>query len=129
MTIEQRFTKALTTLAPVEALRALALEFSTEGFDKAKILEFFEQERQRLRSTQQESAEDAIMDAMDFLVGWCSPQMKLFFDKPGAPLQNGFSIYLHQDVAEFMQNYAKEKNLAVEALVNQWLRQNIAALP
>jgi hypothetical protein len=82
MTLNKRFEKALGSPSPVEALRSLVLELSQEGSDKAKILEFFEQERQRLRAAHRETDEDAIMDVMDFLVGWCSPHMKLLADEP-----------------------------------------------
>jgi len=79
--IEKRFEHALATSDPVEALRSLVLELSTEGFAKAAILEIFEQQRQRLRTANRESAEEAVMDVMDFLVGWCSPHMKLLADE------------------------------------------------
>jgi hypothetical protein len=82
MTRNKRFEKALDSPNPVEALRSLVLELSQEGSDKATILELFEQERQRLRATHREADEDAIMDVMDFLVGWCSPHMKLLADEP-----------------------------------------------
>ena len=36
-----------------------------------------ERARQQLRQADRETEEDAVMDAMDFLVGWCSPHMKL----------------------------------------------------
>jgi len=80
--MEKRFEHALADSDPVEALRSLVLELSTEGFTKAAILEIFEQQRQRLRTANRESAEDAVMDVMDFLVGWCSPHMKLLSDEP-----------------------------------------------
>ncbi|MCI0691507.1 hypothetical protein L0337_05805 [candidate division KSB1 bacterium] len=82
MTLNKRFEKALGSPNPVEALRSLVLELSQEGSGKATILEFFEQERQRLRATHREADEDAVMDVMDFLVGWCSPHMKLLADEP-----------------------------------------------
>jgi len=88
MTLENRFENALATSDPVEALRSLVLELSTERFAKAAILEIFEQQRQRLRSTNRESAEDAVMDVMDFLVGWCSPHMKLLADEPESSNQD-----------------------------------------
>jgi hypothetical protein len=77
MTLEKRFEKALGSSDRVEALRSLVGELSAEGCDKTAILEIFEEQRQRLRSANRESEEDAVMDVMDFLVGWCSPHMKL----------------------------------------------------
>lgn len=87
MTLNKRFEKALGSSNTVEALRSLVLELSQEGFDKAAILEFFEQERQQLRAAHRETDEDAVMDVMDFLVGWCSPHMKLLADEPEATKQ------------------------------------------
>jgi hypothetical protein len=36
-----------------------------------------------------------------------------------------FPIYLEPDVSEFMSKLAKEKDVDVERLVNEWLRSNI----
>ncbi len=37
-------------------------------------------------------------------------------------------IYLEPDVAQFVRELAKAKNMAVETLVNDWLRQDIALI-
>jgi len=37
-------------------------------------------------------------------------------------------IYLEPDVAKFVREVAKAKNIAVESLVNDWLRQDIALI-
>jgi len=84
MTLETRFEKALGSLEPIETLRSLVGELAAEGYDKAAILELFEQQRQRLRLANREADEDAVMDVMDFLVGWCSPHMKLLSDESGS---------------------------------------------
>ena len=34
-------------------------------------------------------------------------------------------IYLEPDVARFVQELAKKKNMELEALINDWLRKNI----
>jgi hypothetical protein len=34
-------------------------------------------------------------------------------------------IYLEPDVAKFVQELAKKKNMELEALINDWLRKNI----
>jgi hypothetical protein len=36
-----------------------------------------------------------------------------------------FPIYLEPDVSEFMSKLAEEKDVDVERLVNEWLRNNI----
>jgi len=90
MTIEKRFEQALGSLDPIDALRDLVSQMSREGHDKSAILEIFEQERQRLRSANREAEEDAVMDVMDFLVGWCSPHMHLLAnEQKAAPVHEG----------------------------------------
>jgi hypothetical protein len=37
-------------------------------------------------------------------------------------------IYLDPDVAKFLQDLAKTKNVAFESIVNDWLRQDIALI-
>ncbi len=39
-----------------------------------------------------------------------------------------FPIYLEPDVNEFMNKLAIEKNVDIEALVNEWLRSNIKVI-
>ncbi len=63
-------------------LRSLALRLHSQGFDGAAIIEKFEGARRQLRLADREADEDAVMDAMDCLVGWCSPQMTLPLDHP-----------------------------------------------
>jgi hypothetical protein len=49
----------------------------TEGQSRHAILQLFEGARQELRKADREADEDAVTDVMDFLVGWCSPHIKL----------------------------------------------------
>ena len=39
-----------------------------------------------------------------------------------------FPVYLEPDVNEFMSRLAEEKDLDIQALVNDWLRANISVL-
>jgi len=87
MTLEQRFEEALDCLEPVEALRSLVLELSAKGYNKTAIMQIFEKQRQQLRSANREAEEDAVMDVMDLLVGWCSPHAQLLADEPAASNQ------------------------------------------
>jgi hypothetical protein len=48
------------------------------------------------------------------------------FYRPG--LELNLPIYLEPDVARFVRELAKAKNMAVETLVNDWLRQDIALI-
>jgi hypothetical protein len=77
---EESIEQALRSADPVGELRSLAERLIAQGHNKAAILALFEQARQRLREGDREADEDAVMDVMDFLTGWCSPHMKLFQD-------------------------------------------------
>lgn len=73
---------------PVNELHSLALRLLSEGYNKTAILAEFEKVRQQLRQANREADEDAVMEVMDFLVGWCSPHMKLQPDQPELPGRN-----------------------------------------
>jgi hypothetical protein len=75
--IDQRIELALKSDEPVLELRNLAQRLLVEGETREAVLDLFERARQQLRTTDQETKEEAVMDVMDFLVGWCSPHMKL----------------------------------------------------
>ena len=75
--MDQRIEQALRANNPVKELRDLTLHLLANGQTRDAILELFERARQQLRQADRETEEDAVMDAMDFLVGWCSPHMKL----------------------------------------------------
>jgi hypothetical protein len=77
MSFEERLELALGTPRPVESLRTLASDLLAAGHDRAKVLGMFEGARNRLRAAGREGAEDAVLDVMDFVNGWCSPHMKL----------------------------------------------------
>jgi hypothetical protein len=80
MPLDDGFEQALRSAEPVNQLRSLALRLHSGGLDKAAIIEKFEGARRELRLADREADEDVIMDAMDCLVGWCSPQMILPLD-------------------------------------------------
>ena len=77
MPLDPCFEQALRSSEPVVQLRSLAMRLSSEGRDHGAILDLFEQARRQLREDDRESDEDAVMDVMDDLVGWCGPHMKL----------------------------------------------------
>ena len=75
--IDQRIEQALQPNEPIQALRNLAQQLLADGQTSEAVLELFEHARQQLRQADRETEEEAVMDVMDFLVGWCSPHMKL----------------------------------------------------
>ncbi len=48
------------------------------------------------------------------------------FYRPGVELS--LPVYLEPDVAKFVVELAEAKNVAVEAIVNTWLREDIALI-
>ena len=80
--IDPRIEQALKASNSVNELRNLALHLLANGQTREAILELFERARQQLRQADREIEEDTVMDAMDFLVGWCSPHMNLPPEQP-----------------------------------------------
>jgi hypothetical protein len=83
---DEVFEHALEAPNPVEALIELVRERFELGDSREIVLEAFERKRQALRDSGRERDEDAIMDVMDFLVGWCSPHQEL---KPSSGARSG----------------------------------------
>ncbi len=82
--IDKRIQQALTSSEPVNELRNWLLQLLADGQTREAILELLEHARQQLRQANRETDEDAVMDVMDFLFGWCSPHMKLPPEQPAA---------------------------------------------
>ncbi|MEP6924570.1 MAG: hypothetical protein ABI954_08900 [Pyrinomonadaceae bacterium] len=72
--IKERFEHALTN----SHLFDLVQQMKIEDISQVQIYCFFEDFRNLLRESNREADEDKIMDVMDYIVGWCSPHMKLF---------------------------------------------------
>jgi hypothetical protein len=75
--VDPRIERALRSAEPLNELRGLVLSLMAEGQSRDAVLQLFECARQELRRADREADEDAVTDVMDFLVGWCSPHMKL----------------------------------------------------
>jgi hypothetical protein len=82
--VQESLEQALRSSEPVSELRALAVRLFAEGQTNEAVLAF-EAARQRLWEEQREADEEAVMEGMDFLVGWCAPHMKLPDPAPLAP--------------------------------------------
>ena len=83
MTETERFETALHAHDPRAALRAVVLELTAEGTAKPEVysrLEKFLIER-RLREEHLESDEEALLDVLDALSGWCHPAAQLLVNQ------------------------------------------------
>lgn len=89
MQLDESIEQALRSPEPANQLRSLVKQRFAEGMDKAVVLTAFEKARQELRQAGRPVDEDAVMDVMDYLVGWCSPHMKLEPEKTTEPRTNG----------------------------------------
>jgi hypothetical protein len=81
MPIDPSIQEALAGPDSLNKLLLLVKKLQSQGVSNDSILQLFEQVRQQLRAQGREQEEDLIMEVMDFLVGWCSPHMKLKSDK------------------------------------------------
>jgi len=75
----ERFESALHSRDPGGALRTVVLDLAAEGVAKPDVyarLEKFLLDR-RLREEHSEADEDALLDVMDALAGWCHPAAQL----------------------------------------------------
>ena len=66
------------------ALCALVKELYSDGLDEGEVLGILERSRERLVSQDRETDEDRILEVMDFVVGFCSPQNRLQRDSVGS---------------------------------------------
>jgi hypothetical protein len=66
--------KALQQSKPFSYLRCIVEKLLHDGYDKEVILAEFESFR---KLSKDDSYEDVVLDVMDCLTGWCSPQMRI----------------------------------------------------
>lgn len=73
-TFQGRLEDALKTQDKHQGLVAYANELLAGRYNEGQVLGILEAFREHLREQDRESDEDAVMDVMDRLVGWCAPQ-------------------------------------------------------
>jgi hypothetical protein len=71
------FMAALAKPDPVLRLRDVVKELLTQGQEREEVLDELEHLRDALGRAGQEKTGDAVLDVMDFVVGWASPHMKV----------------------------------------------------
>jgi len=79
MTHAERLTAALDAPNPAAALRAVVLELASEGCPKGNISAHLEKLLVDMRGwpNRRASEEDAVLDILDGLAGWCRPDARL----------------------------------------------------
>ena len=84
MTANEGLETALCSATPVQTLRARVEELVREGSTQAEIYAQLETllEQLRTRPDFREANEDAVLDVMDALTGWCHPVAELLPEKP-----------------------------------------------
>ena len=77
MKVETKFESALKAAEPLTELRSVVRELLADGHAREELSDDLERLRVELRGVGRDDEEDVVLEVMDFLVGWCSPQMKL----------------------------------------------------
>ncbi len=84
MTAEDRVINALHSPEPVPTLRALVHDLAGQGSTNAEIYGLLEKflVQLRQRTDFREADEEAVLDVLDALSGWCHPSAELLPEKP-----------------------------------------------
>ena len=80
MTPLERLQTALQSPSPAQSVRGLVTSLAQEGHDKAEIYALLERCLLDLRERPEhsETREEALLDVMDAVTGWCHPSAALF---------------------------------------------------
>lgn len=62
---------------PLEELRNRVQAMVRQGYEREKLIQELTDFALDLRAVNRERDEDLITDVLDFLTGWCSPNMKI----------------------------------------------------
>lgn len=77
MTTAERLESAARSPQAVQSLRSLVGELGREQHTREQIYEQLEQLLLRLRASGREAEEEAVLEIMDALTGWCHPDARL----------------------------------------------------
>lgn len=58
--------------------RETLLRYKELGIDKDSMYSVLDSLRDEMRKNGEDELEDAIIEIMDFIIGWCAPNMKIF---------------------------------------------------
>jgi hypothetical protein len=76
--LQARLLAALAGSHPAGAAYNCAVQFREEGLKQLEMYRVFDGVREQLQDG--DPRYDALLDTMDYIVGYCSPQAKLFPD-------------------------------------------------
>ena len=73
--IDRDLLAALDARAGLLTLRAILLRYQASGVTAAQVAGLLQDLR---AATQDEALEDAILDALDMVTGWCGPELRVW---------------------------------------------------
>ena len=77
--IDSELRTALDARAGLPALRAILLRYKASGVTAAQVAGLLQELRPSVDHGAQEGPlEDAILDALDIVTGWCTPQLRVW---------------------------------------------------
>jgi hypothetical protein len=77
ITTHELFEAALDSVEPVWELRGVIRGLLADGHSRDTLLHDLEALQLDLREAGRDADEDAVLDVMDFVVGWSSPHTRL----------------------------------------------------
>jgi hypothetical protein len=78
MNVQDEIKKILSGQNAESNLLGLVKQLKADGVEQQTVYRAFEQARARLRGEDQEGKEDAVMNVMDVIVGWCRPSRRIW---------------------------------------------------
>ena len=77
--IDNELLAALDARAGLLTLRAILLRYHASGVTAAQVAALLQELRPSMQDGAQEGLlEDVILDALDMVTGWCSPQLRVW---------------------------------------------------
>lgn len=77
MTVHERLTEALRSSEPTTKLSEAVRALVAQGHERAALNTELERLRESLAAGGREAEEDAVLDVMDYMSGFCSPHMRI----------------------------------------------------
>ncbi|AYM77237.1 hypothetical protein D9M09_16605 [Janthinobacterium agaricidamnosum] len=82
--IDRDLLAALESGAGLLTLRAILLRYKASGVTAAQVAGLLQELRASAQDgTQDEAREDVILDALDLVTGWCTPQLRVWDEAGG----------------------------------------------